>query len=371
GAPPIAIMARLNTAFVLPALKATGFVGINLVSDNLIGVPVVQRLNQVLRFERIATAIANAPRLADFKIIPEGVVPKRSLMDFHPGPADSPDADMFRKVVTAQQDYMGKLFAPATPAGVAASANLLDGDLKGKLLRSVNPEITIKARVQASLILAKGGEPRCDPLEPIMHAPDFPQPMYEALRDLSQDFLLPGLEEVLPNTVALLETNPKFVESFLVGLNAEMSSELLWRNYPTDHRGTYFRRFWDSSARDDQPDIEMINKWRDNPLGQNARAGGQLVLLIRGELLRRYPNSVIYAVPAVRTDGQLNLSPDTADERHPRFRGTLKPDVTFLGFDLTANVAMADPGFFFVIQEQPTEPRFGFDVAEFDKPLPV
>src|SRR5262249_18872945 len=29
------------------------------------------------------------------------------------------------------------------------------------------------------------------------------------------------------------------------------------------------------------------------------------------------------------------------------------------------------PGFFFVIQEQPTEPRFGLDVAEFDKPLPV
>ena len=72
--------------------------------------------------------------------------------------------------------------------------------------------------------------------------------MYEALRDLSQDFLFPGLEHVPPNTVTLLETNPKFVESFLVGLNAEMSRELLWRNYPTDQRGTYFRQFWDTSA---------------------------------------------------------------------------------------------------------------------------
>jgi hypothetical protein len=91
------------------------------------------------------------------------------------------------------------------------------------------------------------------------------------------------------------------------------------------------------------------------------------VLLLRGELLRRYPNSVIYAAPAVRT-GQ--LSPKPEDERHPLFRGTLKPDVTFLGFNLQKEVAIADPGWFFVIQEQPTEPRFGLDAAEFDKPLP-
>ena len=112
-----------------------------------------------------------------------------------------------------------------------------------------------------------------DPLEPILDAPDFPQPMYEALRDLSQDFLFPGLEHVPPNTVTLLETNPKFVESFLVGLNAEMSRELLWRNYPTDQRGTYFRQFWDTSAGNEQPDIEPINKWGDRKLGENAARG--------------------------------------------------------------------------------------------------
>ena len=59
-------------------------------------------------------------------------------------------------------------------------------------------------------------------------------------------FSFPGLEQVPANTVTLLETNPEFVESFLVGLNAEMSSELLWRNYPTDQRGTFFRQFWDT-----------------------------------------------------------------------------------------------------------------------------
>ena len=212
-------------------------------------------------------------------------------------------------------------------------------DTADKLLPSINPEKTINARVQASLRTANGAEPRGDLLEPILDAPDFPQPMYEAVRDLSQDFLFPGLEHVPPNTVTLLQTNPKFVESFLVGLNAEMSRELLWRNYPTDQRGTYFRQFWDTSVGNDRPDdqrdIDMINKWGDRQLGQNASAGEQLVLLLRGELLRRYPNSVIYAVEAVRINGQLELSPKPEDERHPLFRGTLKPDVTFLGFDLT------------------------------------
>ena len=138
------------------------------------------------------------------------------------------------------------------------------------------------------------------------------------------------------NTVTLLGTNPNFVESFLVGLNAEMSHELLWRNYPTDQRGTYFRQFWDTSVGNDEPDIEAINKWGDRQLGQNSpNTGGKLVLLIRGELLRRYPNSVIYAVAAVPKDGRLTLSKKPEDERHPLFRGSLKPDVTFLGFDLT------------------------------------
>ena len=94
-------------------------------------------------------------------------------------------------------------------------------------------------------------------------------------------------------------------------------------------------------------------------------------MLVRGELLRRYPNSVIYAVQAVPAsqppDGRLTLSDNVNDEKHPLFRGTLKPDVTFLGFDLTRTDAIADPGWFFVIQEQPTEPRFGLDAADFTR----
>jgi hypothetical protein len=41
-----------------------------------------------------------------------------------------------------------------------------------------------------------------------------------------------------------------------------------------------------------------------------------------------------------------------------------------LGFNLTKEEAIADPGWFFVIQQQPTEPSFGLDVANFAKPPP-
>ena len=369
SAAPIAIVAKLNTTSIVQLQKKeAGLVTLNQVSDNQSGTFAGQ-IKQTVRFENATNALETTPPLGDFMVVPEGA-PKRSLLDFTPAqPADNADAQAFRNAAKAHQAYLQNAFASLTTSSLEpVRMNLVD--TKAQLLQSVNPEKTISARVQASLFIAGGTESRADPLEPILDAPDFPQPMYEALRDLSQDFLFPGLEYVPTNTVTLLETNPKFVESFLVGLNAEMSRELLWRNYPTDQRGTYFRQFWDTSAGSEQPDIDRINQWRDHKLGENAGVGEQLVLLIRGELLRRYPNSVIYAVAAVRQGDQLELSSDPAKERHPLFRGSLKPDVSFLGFALTDKEAIADPGWFFVIQEQPTEPRFGMDVANFVKPLP-
>ena len=141
-----------------------------------------------------------------------------------------------------------------------------------------------------------GDEPTGDPLEPILDAPEFPQPMYEALRDLAQDVFFPGLEHVPPNTVTLLETNSQFVESFLVGLNAELNRELLWRNYPTDQRGTSFRKFWDTSVGTGQPDIE--------PIHTRGRAG-QLPSVRRGPALSPW----IRVAAAGADDGQHRIQP--------------------------------------------------------------
>jgi hypothetical protein len=204
--------------------------------------------------------------------------------------------------------------------------------------------------------------------ETVMAAPSFPQPMYEPLRDLSQDLLLPGLETVPPDTVAGLETNRRFVESYMVGLNHEMGRELLWQGFPTDQRGTYFAHFWGQGVPNTAPpDITDINTWGQRSLGASAATAGEdFVMLIRSSLLVRYPNAVIYLAPAIVTGGSRAPDEDPTHEKMPMFTGAMQPDVSFFGFPVTvaaATGADGGPGWFVVIQEHPTEPRFGLDVG--------
>jgi hypothetical protein len=56
------------------------------------------------------------------------------------------------------------------------------------------------------------------------------------------------------------------------------------------------------------------------------------------------------------------------DLRTPVFAGVLGADITVVGFDLGAAELLSGDGWFFVIQEQATEARFGFD--ELDGPGP-
>jgi hypothetical protein len=245
-------------------------------------------------------------------------------------------------------------------------------DIKLAVLVSLNPAKTVSQAVLGEVNINSPPLLTGDDLDPIMDAPTFRQPMYEALRDLSQDYLFPGLEYVPPNTVSLLATNARFIESFIVGLNTEMGRELLWRNYPTDQRGTYFQQFWDTAAADAEKQLDIttpIHQWGDRALGTTAvgAGGDKLVLLIRGELLRRYPGTIIYALHS--TDPTSDAG--TIAEVHPVFRGTLEPDVTFLGFDLTPEKLRTEQNWFFVLQEQPTEPRFGLDDAPFSEGKPV
>jgi hypothetical protein len=371
SAPTISLMARLNGPGVIRFQKTEGgLVTIDRISDQA---AVATQIRDAVRFSLLGSALASGPQLGRFKVASEGdpaATPLAALLPLGSGApplgmTDNADALAFRNAAKDLVSYLQGFFTTVTARQAPPLAST-----KTALLASLDPRKTIAARVQASFA-GVGAPPAVaavehDPLEPVMEAPEFPQPMYEGLRDLSQEFLLPGLEHVPPNTVTLLETNPPFVEAYLVGLNAEMGRELLWRNYPTDQRGTCFRQFWGS----DGPEIDPIAGWGGHRLGDNIRSGEDIVLLLRGDLLRRYPNSVIYAVAAVRTGDGLELSPSPDDERHPLFRGTLRPDVTFLGFDLTREKVLGDPGWFFVIQQQPTEPRFALDAADFSRPVP-
>ncbi|WP_026967794.1 hypothetical protein [Algoriphagus terrigena] len=239
-------------------------------------------------------------------------------------------------------------------------------------------------------------KPSVDPdFLPAMAYPDFPAAAYKFLVDRDKELLLPNLHLIQPNTFSLLRTNQKFIESYLVGLNFEMGRELLWREYPTDMRGSYFRQFWDVTGfvtPDSTPtdaeslkDIAPIHKWKkDALLGKNnARDkegdAEQLVFVIRGELLKKFPNTVIYAQKAFKDDKDKWFITKDLDEtkfkkevRFPIYQAELPPDIKLLGFDLTIDEAagittMTDfpgnkEGWFFIIAEVPGEPRFGMDI---------
>lgn len=196
--------------------------------------------------------------------------------------------------------------------------------------------------------------------ETVMMEPSFPQPMYEALKEKSQELLLPGLDTVLPDTVLGLRTNRAFVEAYMIGLNVEMARELLWRGFPTDQRGTYFKNFWGSDgAPSPVHDIGDLRQNLTRALGASApnSPANQFVLLLRSSLLRRYPNALIYLTPAVTGAAR---PPDV----YPIFNGAMEPDVNFVGFPIPAADAIGNPngpGYYVVIQEHPTEPRFGLD----------
>jgi hypothetical protein len=177
--------------------------------------------------------------------------------------------------------------------------------------------------------------------------PVFPQGMYGALAELAPDLFLVGADRMPDNSVSLARTNARFIEAYLAGLNHEMGRELVWRGFPTDGRGTYFRRFWDT---DDYP---AMTAWR-SALGANVPVPDWLVLLVRGEIVRRFPGATVFAQRGTLQNGR-DFIPAPEARRMPRFRVTLGNDLLCVGFDLTRTQAL---DYFLGIEEPITEPRF-------------
>lgn len=249
-------------------------------------------------------------------------------------------------------------------------------ELQGAMVRALEPRANFTLLTRALIAIGANATlpvdtPASAPvgIDTIAAAPRFAKPMYESLRDLSQDLLLPGLAGVNPDSVIGLKTNRRFIEAYMVGLNVEMGGELLWRGFPTDQRSTYFDQFWDvTAAKEARPDIDPISSWGGRKLGDanGAPVREQFVMLMRSALLRRYPNAIIYAAPAIAGPGTRTPDLDPAHEVFPAFRGEMRPDVSFFGFDISPDAVDGGDGtagHYVVIQEHPTEPRFGLDVG--------
>jgi hypothetical protein len=315
--------------------------------------------------------------------------------------ADTVEARNFRTAAAALEQRLSISVA----AKVRTSFDL--GNALTKLTAAVNPLKAFPRRVASGVRFTFDPSWLLQPehLVPAMAYPDFDDPMYEKLRDISSELLLPNLELLPPNSITLLLTNAPFIEAYLTGLNYEFGKELLWREYPTDRRGSYFRQFWDvrgiladspgesaDTVSERSKDITPLDTWTSASLLGSHRnplrpPGEQLVLTIRGDLLKKYPNTLIYAQKAhIALDGVGNPIPgadpviatvasdaDVANEiKFPVFKASVDPDIRFYGFDLTVDQARGteapsaatdDWGYYFIIQQLPGEPRFGMDVS--------
>ena len=323
--------------------------------------------------------------------------------------SDSVEAKNYR---VALADH-AKRMAISVPERALVAFDLANAQAKVSV--ALNPRIAFPRRLSAFIRFPKYISVDVPELMfPAMAYPDITDAMYKPLADISQDLVLPNVKLIPPNTISLLKTNQKFIESYLVGLNHEMGHELLWREYPTDERGSYFRQFWDvdgiikpksaeeaaavtpeqkaaeqAKLTEDHKDIKPIDTWkRASTLGSHnnrssSGAASQVVLLIRGDLLKRYPNTLIFAQKAISADAgdkpkidpkidtDLTATEFDTELMFPLYKGELPPDIKFFGFDMTIEQARGtEPlgtftdklGWFFVIQEVPGEPRFGMDL---------
>jgi hypothetical protein len=218
-------------------------------------------------------------------------------------------------------------------------------------------------------------------------SPSIDVPLYAEVARIDPELLMPGVGELADESVGLAAVNAAYVEAFLLGANHELAREMIWREYPADLAGTWLRMFWDRAAAGVAAagDIPPVAAWRPGALGSHQEAGADparmLVLVIKGELVRRYPNTLISAVPARwrQQDGRTLREEDVdAAVLAPVFAGNLGRNVMFVGFTFEATVDIqrdvqgspdpqaASPGWYFAFEEPPTEPSFGLDTAASD-----
>ncbi|MEV0972436.1 hypothetical protein [Microtetraspora glauca] len=374
---PLDLLDRVNSGEADPAPPDPAPPGV-LVADAAATLVVNPQAAEIVRESSLTVAwVTGLPGASGFTV---------GTLDKPGGPGrggvDSPEAQDFKEALEDSFDFRETAVEEGSPPV------LRDLDLDGMAQTAVDaldPDVTIPRRIGSTVGIPQmvRDEVGSGLVEPMAY-PVIDQPMYEPLRDLGTDLFLPNANLIGANTVSLLETDQRFIEAYLVGVNHEFARELLWREYPTDQRGSSFRQFWDvrgtladGPSRESLRDIPPLHEWAvTSALGSHDHrdtGGGrdELVLVIRGELLKRYPSAVVYAHrarwPEPDETGSRRLSADPSAVRTPRYAAKIDPDITILGFDLTAEEAVGgddigeDPGWFFVIKERPGEPRFGLD----------
>ncbi len=214
----------------------------------------------------------------------------------------------------------------------------------------------VVARVAALGPLLGVGELPCR----VRIGPVFGDPLFWDLLDVDRDMVLPGAAGFPDNGVRLVGVNGAFVASFLLGANYEMAQELLWREYPADLGATTFRRFFDHL--DGEDDIEPIETWPAAATLESlaGSVGTSSVIVVRGDVVARYPDLHVFVAPGVGGEPQLGTA------LAPTFEGLLGRDMRFFGFDVSTGDLRGEGAgeeWFVGFEERVAAPRFGLDLG--------
>ena len=219
-------------------------------------------------------------------------------------------------------------------------------------------------------------------------------PTWELLRQYDKEWLLPGAGALEKDSVTALQTNPAFVDAYMVGINTQFMNEMRWRDLAVARDCTPLRMFWgqmnyDVTEQKRQADIQPLAEWAKalakdvgdlshqtiQPADPGNATGSRLVIVFRSDLFRRYPNTLVYLVKrdatmtSAQEDDLLKAPPllehteaNRPNRIHlgPTFIGILTPEITFFCFDISPETL---DQYWLVLDEPPTELRFRNDRA--------
>lgn len=338
------------------------------------------------------SAVSNLPAAENFWPVQPGIT--YSVYTGNNTNVESSAGVSFRAAVSNLHEVIEARPVPEPP-----KPNLNWNNFLNTLRTHLNPNDTFIQLANQLYYMYKAdtGSSSIQHLDIVLAAPRIPVSMAEMLAELNKTLFMPGIEKVEQNGVYNFGVNQKIIEAYLAGANYEMNRELLWREYPTDQRGTPLRHFWGINGLGNvvgsdpkYMDILDIHTWKTNgvpkDLGENTSRKlpngtpvppeNIMVLAIRGELIANYPNTLVYARKAKwqLKDGsttQQERVPDAATEANllrPLFFTRINPDLYFMGFNLNPTTAKGQhnptqnqPGWFITFEERAGEPVFGAD----------
>lgn len=222
--------------------------------------------------------------------------------------------------------------------------------------------------------------------------PEFPIgldfPTWDLLKQYDKEWLLPGASALEKDSITALQTNPAFIDAYMMGINTQFLSEMRWRDLAVERTCTPLRMFWrqvNYATQKRQADIEPLSEWAkvpSDPIGASTHqtikpddeantTGSCLVVAFRSDLFRRYPATLVYLVkPKAGEDvdvllQQTPMLEHKEDERKDRiyfgpiFVGTITPELTFFAFDVAPSEL---DQYWLVLDEPPAELRFRNDI---------